>query len=128
MRALCKVSARVLDVERDLALQYSDIGEFFLVPEFVQKIDFEMRAVNGAPEVEQMYFEAGARIARDRRSHAEACDPRQHASVDPVHFDRENTRQRRAVVLHQYVGGRTTQLAAEALAVDHASADALRAP
>ena len=85
-----------------------------------------MPAVNIAVEIENVRFQHGSAVLFDRRTHTQARDAAQRRVGCAVHFDGEDTRERRPIVLHPHVRGRIAELAPEAIAANDAAADAVR--
>ena len=118
----------VLNIDCNLAPERFDVGVFLLVAQLVQEIDLQMCTIDVAVKIQQVDFQTRLRDVGDGRTHAQARRTRQRLRAQAMHFDGEYPRERRAIVLHQHIGRRKTQFAADAVAGDYAAADAVRTP
>src|SRR5215813_8327306 len=122
-----KVGLRAFDVERDLAREGGEIRVLFLVAELVQKRDAHVAAVELAAIVEEMNFEHRSTLMLDRGPYSQARYPAQRPAGNTRELYREDSGQRRPVVLHLHVGGGKAELAPHSVAAHHAPADRIRA-
>lgn len=113
----------------DLLHECSDVWVFFLVAQFVNKINLKVSAINRMVKIKQMDFQRWLAIVAYGRPRAQAGDTvdglKRRCFNRAAHFDCKNTRQWRAIEPDLNVGRWKAQFCAEFIAMYHATADAV---
>ena len=114
------------DVRIDRRLERLQGGESLLIAQLVVENHGQTPVIEITGKIQQVHFQVGTAIPRNRRPHADIGDTRPRLAVD-LDADQVNPGQRHTTALELHIGGRRAQLARQLLAMQHPSGNAERA-